>query len=347
MTVAHADYSGWAVGASADGYGTILHTWDNGTTWTRQGNALQLANADLGGVVAVDPLTAWVVGAAEGGYAGIYLTTNGGSTWMRQGSSLTLPDTSLRKVSAVGPLNVWAVGSGAVLHSSDGGATWTNLVPAGYEGTFLQGVFALNSSNVWVTGGTNGACATILHTTDGGQTWTRQDQGFVTNVNHILGVAAADANNVWAVGGLGNYALRSTNGGASWDMVDQGGKYDANELHIVNASNVWVAHDSEVRWTRDAGVTWEGFVTPQYTLGIAVAGDSNAWASVGNPIERKGDIYFTADGGVTWTQQFVAGFAIPELSTISFAVQPVPEPAIFAGLLAGALVWRLARRKAG
>src|SRR3989339_910434 len=76
---------GWAVGETDNGYATILSTTNGGDAWVRQGSAVEVANASLGCVAAVDANTAWTVGMNAWGCSSIYLTTNAGVTWVRQG----------------------------------------------------------------------------------------------------------------------------------------------------------------------------------------------------------------------------------------------------------------------
>ena len=318
-----AEYAGWAVGGIANGYGTILHTSNSGATWERQGAGM-IADGDVAGISALDPSTAWAVGSAVNGYSAIYRTTDGGQSWTRMGSQSNLPTADLFKVNALYAQHVWAVGPGAILHTSDAGTNWVNQVPAGFGGLSFQGIFTPDGTNVWATGAPKDGYATILKSTDAGQSWVRQGGDAVTNVDHLLGVAATDGNHAWAVGGLGNNVLKTTDGGTSWQMMDQGGTYDANELAVITANDVWVAHDSAVRWTHDGGQTWSNHNTATYTLGIAVTDATNAWA-VATGAMGQGIIYHTRDGGTNWEEQTVTGGTPAGLRTVSFASQSVPQ----------------------
>jgi len=322
-----ADYAGWTVGFSAGGYGTILRTTDSGGTWMRQGSG-QIADVGLSGVFTVDPFTAWVVGDTNAGYATIYHTTDGGLTWDRKGSLAQVPNTNLRKVAAFGDNDIWAVGPGTILHSDNGGATWANQIPAGYESASLQGVYTLDGVNVWATGGALDNYATILKSGDGGLSWTRQNVGNVTSADHILGISAVDANTAWAVGGKPNehgyIALHTINGGATWEeQPGVIGVQDANEVCAVNSSVVWAACDGTVYWSTDAGANWNGKSIGPFTLGISAVSPQQAWAVVGGV---QGAIWHTSDGGTTWEEQGIPGERLASLSTVSFASSPVPEP---------------------
>jgi len=331
---AEPSYAGWTVGGPSDGYGTILRSTDSGKTWIRQG-AGQIADVPLFGVFAVDPYTAWVVGAPdENGYGTIYHTTDGGDTWQRKGSSNTgspdyVPDVLFFKVHARGD-DVWIVGTGTILHTSDGGATWTNQVPDEYKDVELQGVFALDHDTVWVTGGFDIAGhGVILKTTDAGSNWTRQGGVDVDNVEHLLGISAADADVAWAVGS--SYSvLKTTDGGTTWtrDPIFSG-LGDINEVYAVSTSIVWVATDNKIFWTTDGGETWgnssdHGLSGDIAFMGISAVSGQKAWTSYNNTPTQSGFIAYTTDGGTSWTKvDRLDGEDLPGLLTISFATQPI------------------------
>ena len=341
-------YAGWTVGASWNGYGTILRSADSGATWSRQGFG-QLANVGLSSVSAVNPNTAWVVGDASDGYDTIYHTSNGGSTWTRMGSAADIPDGGLNKVYALDDGHVWAVGAGTILHTTDGGVTWTNLIPAGYESTHLQGVYALDTTNIWVTGGPNAGYATLLKSSDAGESWSRQSGGDVTNANHLLGISAADAQTAWAVGGTGDryIALRTTDGGTTWNgQAGVIGTYDANEICAVSTAVVWAACDRSLYRSTDGGASWGGHWAGDYTVGISAVNDQEAWAARSL---YNGTIYHTTDGGTDWTQiNQLGGEDLPGLKAVSFASQAIPEPSSVLLIAAGLLILAplVARRRA-
>ena len=344
-------YAGWTVGDSWDDgsgtkYGTILRSIDSGETWTRQG-AGQIADVNMSGVFAVDPYTAWVVGSPDSGYGTIYHTTDGGNTWERKGSSNPasadyVPDVDIQKVHAVGD-DVWAVGGGPgspaiILHTSDGGETWTNHIPAWYEGNDLQGVYVVDSNTVWATGGTRGTgvpedeeYGIILKTIDGGQTWTSYhvDLVDIKEFDFILGISAADADTAWAVGGGGYVLLKTIDGGTNWTQQSNGvgGPGDLNEVYAVNTSRVWVAADTLIYWTTNGGESWENSIDhglPSGALavmGISAVSAQEAW---GSHAFYSGSIYHTTDGGNTWTTiKQLDREDLPGLWNISFATQPI------------------------
>lgn len=333
-----AEYAGWTVGATWDGYGTILRSTDSGVSWTRQGSG-QVADTSLKGVGAVDPRTAWVVGGTDAGYATIYHTTDGGLTWDRKGSAAQVPDTMLVKVATFGDNKIWAVGAGTILHSGDGGVTWTNQIPAGYESVGLQGVSTPDGVNVWVTGEAWNGYATILKSSDGGSSWTRQSGGDVVLLYHVLGISAVDANTVWAIGATVGaqewMVLGSTNGGATWAQQDHGAQ-DGNEVCAVNASTVWAVSDLTIERTSNGGVTWKSSSAQNYTMGISAVDSRQAWAVSTGPF---GAIFHTTDNGSNWVKLTqLDGENLPGLWTVSFSRTAIPEPLSAALLVPGLAV---------
>ena len=238
------------------------------------------------------------------------------------------PLVDLLKGHAVGN-DVWAVGNpGVILHTSNGGATWTNHIPDEYNNIHLQGVYVLDSNTVWVTGGPDkDNHALILKTTNAGLTWIRQSRGDVDDADHILGISAADANTAWAVGG-DHIVLKTTDGGTTWTLkMDHGIWQDMNEVYAVNTSTVWIAYDYDIYWTTDGGLKWDSgsnhglHVDGLAVMAISAVSDQEAWGMHHNTL---GAIYHTSDGGNTWTTiNKLNGADLPSLGNISFATRPI------------------------
>jgi photosystem II stability/assembly factor-like uncharacterized protein len=113
--------TGWAVGSG----GRILKSIDRGATWAAQASG---TTADLSAVNFLDAQTGWATSVIGGQ---ILRTTNGGASW----SIANVGNFVLRDIAFADANNGWAVGSdisnfpisvsSVVLHSSDGGVSWT------------------------------------------------------------------------------------------------------------------------------------------------------------------------------------------------------------------------------
>jgi len=322
LMVSNAGFIGWASGG-VDAEGGVLLATTNGVDWFRQGTG-QFERVDLGGVSSFATGHVWVVGAETGGYGTVFYSADAGVSWVRQGDTNTIPSCDLSKPCSVDDQVVWVVGyNGTVLRTTDGGTTWGDVSITGYTQA-LQGVTAIDAQTAWVSGGSDSALgfAGLFQTTNGGVDWTRQTQGYVTNVDHILGLSAVDAQHIWAIGG-NETILYSTNAGAEWMLKNTGTMKDGNEIYTRGTQDVWTACDSVLIWSHDNGTSWTNHTTSDYTMDISVPDGTNIWAVRGN--YDGGEIYYSPDGGVTWITQFDhAGYV--SLFKLSMQWRPEPEP---------------------
>jgi len=309
--------TGWAVGSSAEGYGTIINTQDGEDTWVRQGSPETVPDVFIDDVVAVDHHRAWVVGGSSGGYATILHTTNGGQTWVRQGTVSNIPDVELMGVSAADREVAWSVGgSGVVLNTTDEGETWVQQAEGEFPDAAFQRVSACDRNNVWAVGiGPNSEPAVIIHTSNGGQTWVRQGENDLPPaVFGLIDVQAVNPNTVWAVGVA--YSIWMTqDGGQSWiDKSPPGGPLHVNGICALNDRIAWAAVDSHnILFTYDSGETWTNQASPASVdvsvssayMGVTAMDENTAWiVGIANPSSgRKGVIVHTIDGGNRWVEQ--------------------------------------------
>ncbi len=136
----------------------------------------------------------------------------------------------LGHVAFVSATEGWTTSSGGrLLHTTDGGATWSSLNPEpGQSLRFLDGpgpgLSFIGASNGWVIGvrGTmeEPGGAAIFSTTNGGASWTQTN---VPASNYGIGIQFVDADNGWALTGAGTFptsitgaVVRSTDGGGTW-----------------------------------------------------------------------------------------------------------------------------------
>ncbi len=149
----------------------------------------------------------------------VLLTRNAGRTWRTVQSGL---QTGIRGISfAPGGKVGWAIGGDGrylrnggwgmfadpvILHTVDGGKTWTRQkVPAGRTGS-LTDVWAVSSKEAWISSmvgyaRTNASSALpwLLQTTDGGKTW-RNRQKHIVSVRQLFFLKSGCG---WAFGGQG------------------------------------------------------------------------------------------------------------------------------------------------
>jgi photosystem II stability/assembly factor-like uncharacterized protein len=236
----------------------------------------------------------------------------------------------------------WAAGMGeqegqtigAILHTTDGGATWQEQLST--PGVEYFGVKAVDARNAWVTG-TPGR---ILRTRDGGQQWEQQSLPSGVPVDLMMGaITAVDGQHAWTSGIAPDktvYRMHTTDG-ATWQVtpVDSSlpitlpfqdmSAADASHVYAVGtlqapgndrAAGVVGFFDGQ-KWTRQgAGV----FKNIDGSTGIALIGvnalnASTAWVVGGG----ETPVYKTIDGGATWFTDNQAYITFGDSNTIVMA----------------------------
>lgn len=188
---------GTAVGGGGAGGLAVMKTTNGGTNWQTV-----FSGTPYNEFVAVsyaDSLNVWAVTLWDGM---IYHSQNEGTTWTRQDSGRYYHQDVFFTNSQKG----WVVGElGVILHTSDGGFTWTNQA-IDTTGIYRR-VFFVDSLTGWIVGWGG----TIIHTTNGGLTWERQQSGTTLR---LWGVHFIDAQTGWVVGQDG-LVLHTTTGGVT------------------------------------------------------------------------------------------------------------------------------------
>ena len=213
--------------------------------------------------------------------------------------------------------DVWAVGT-ADQSSTTGlyqtltehwnGTSWSVVKSpdVGIYSNYLYGVTAISSSNVWAVGyyfPTIGIPDTLIEHWNG-SVWSvvkspNPSPPGIYQSNYLYGVAAASANDIWAVGQYANSSgvevpLVEHWNGSAWSVVKSpspGGSYNIlQSVAVVSSNDVWAvgfyytSHDQALaeHWN---GTSWSivqtpslGFEVHNWFKGVTVVSSSNVWA---------------------------------------------------------------------
>jgi photosystem II stability/assembly factor-like uncharacterized protein len=158
----------------------------------------------------------------------------------------------------------WAAGGkGALLRTSDGGATWE---AAGRPTTdTLRDVFFRDAETGWLVcqrpdfgpSQEGEPLSYLLKTADGGATWSRVEVSRGADANlKLTGVRFADAEHGWAYGEMG--ALFATrDGGATWARQSAPTRHLLLGANFLDARTGWLAGGGlTVLKTTDGGESW-------------------------------------------------------------------------------------------
>jgi photosystem II stability/assembly factor-like uncharacterized protein len=183
---------------------------------------------------------------------------------------------------------------GAIVATTDGGATWTNQAPG--TTAILNGVSSVGTSQAWAVG--DGGH--ILATADGGSTWTAQTSGTAVDLNDVV---FTDALRGWAVGRDGTIRV-TANGGATWTGQVSGTTDSLHQASFPDATHGWIVtapypqgQPSSIIATGNGGVTWStqlSGVNDEITA-VSFPDATHGWA-----VTFDGTLYSTSDGGATW-----------------------------------------------
>ncbi len=226
--------------------------------------------------------------------------------------------------------NGWVVGNvglEGLLHTTDGGRSWTAQDgPAG--GYSLNDLEFVDGQQGWAVG----AGGAILHTSDGA-TWRPQDSG---TGRSLTALSFADAWHGWAGDDVG-YLHRTTDGGATWAGLGRVAPGAIEALEFLDATTGWLGavgpdgYHTDLYKTTDGGASWQesGLLMEGSTRDLFFLDAQHGWFLVsiasgpwwGVP---SAGVYRTTDGGSSW--QYLAGggtapsriqFVTPDLGWIA------------------------------
>ena len=250
--------NGWAVGTSEtfrnlnqaqasnrDNLGAILHTKDGGKNWVDQGsNLYDQWDLEFFSVKFLNSKEGWALATKRFPSRNIFLahTIDSGEHW-------NWVDTGISGTIAVGYAlvqgdleiidrnNIWATGGlGLVIHSQDGGATWTRQnLSCGYPNCPLR-CFALafqDNRSGWLAG------EKLFYTRDVGGNW---DPSNLDEEGDIQDIQFLDHQNGRLVGEKGLFKMTS-DGGNSWQDVFSGIPVNLRGLFFLNSQQGWTVGD--------------------------------------------------------------------------------------------------------
>ncbi len=203
--------------------------------------------------------------------------------------------------------NGWVVGgNGAVMRTSNGGASWVSQGNPLRTTPFLGLSIAFTDAMTGVIAMNNGS---MLRSTDGGFTWDLLPRsGYALRMLRV-----APDGSLWGCGSVGVIA-RSTNGGASWTTMNSGVTTVLYDITFPDASTVIAAGGAGVILrSTDGGQQWNSVTAPLSTDIISM---DFADANHGLAVQLPKYLLRTTDGGQSWSD---TSFAVNEFTQVRFA----------------------------
>lgn len=192
--------------------------------------------------------------------------------------------------------------SAAVVHTEDGGANWTKSAITSLSiGTDATAIAAVGNYIVVISQGDEAYhYADIDNLLAGTEVWTRVTSGFNTGNGPTDIYAFGDE--AWIVG-LGGYIYKLSNVGSAVTVQSAGDQTteNLNEIQGLRDYFLLIVGDSNVVLrSTDRGTTWESVTGPSAGVNLNTGAPTaqQVW-QIGN---ANGEIWYTIDGGVNWTE---------------------------------------------
>ena len=333
---------GWAISEEAGDTGTgqvryaVLHTSDGGTGWSVQWG---------GGPVTSSSAPELWFGDAKNGFAlagGTLLkTADGGAHWsaVPLGAGNPAPQHMAFADAETGWLTAGQGNTLFVLHTADGGKSWTRQFQKQYEDGPIgsAGIDFLNAEEGWfLTSDLATWEGELYHTADGGAAW--QAVGKIKCVRPTPeGLDFVDSQTGWipldvGAGPVAGGLSVTRDGGKTFQVLGQSPApvYDqsqkitsAREVGFVTAQQGWAVgsdlnHGDYLLKTEDGGGTWEQvYPAPEPTEDLSFA-DAKTGFGLGE-LSDPGAILKAEDGGKSWTAvaSFTGKYVTYRLSFVS------------------------------
>jgi photosystem II stability/assembly factor-like uncharacterized protein len=245
--------------ATGDG---MLRTRNGGASWVPIDRGLSNLTIATLAVAATAPPTLYVLDFGND----LFVSANDGRRWTRNPLPPAAKQQGLGGFAVVPerPEHILLGAGSSLFQSHDGGATWDagTLVIPDDDSLLLSAAVAPSAPATIYAGGMLTLLIPFTSTpeawksADGGTTWNAM--GFIGGRVSALAVDPADANTVYACGGLyGDFLARTVDGGATWTQTVAGGSAVATAAQLpgfVAAGGAGVPHPVAV--SEDRGATW-------------------------------------------------------------------------------------------
>jgi photosystem II stability/assembly factor-like uncharacterized protein len=302
------------------GSGTIQRTTDGAVSWTQVASV----SVPLNGIARADATTMYAVGNA----LTVLKSTDSGATWAAEPVT-GVPAGDLTSISTAGPkvaLIATATGN-QVLRTTDGGSTFTSVVPSSdvtHAVAFATAVSAITvgaygSAQVSSDGGANwsivgsrihgpfrvlravsslaayagGDEGVLARTVDGGQSWANVSP---PTSARVVAIAAPRADTVFVLAADGSLQ-RSDNGGASYRILDTGTAVLPRAMVALDSNHVLLVGPAGVRRSTDGGERFQAVAAPILQKALLTGAERVGGAVLAYGPKR---LVVSKDGGATW-----------------------------------------------
>lgn len=231
-------------------------------------------------------------GWAAGEKGAILKTTSGGNTWTPQYAG-TVSDIHALQFSD--SLHGWVGAESDLFKTTNSGQSWTIIYRfPGYNITAL----AMRDNDTGVVAVSNGFTGSLLYKTiDGGTNWTQLPASISTD---ILDLAYTPNGIILAAGTVGTLLI-GTSGGTNWASASAGTSDDFTDISAASNTTFYACTMNGIYKSTNSGSSFSSIGNPGSGSGLMVTSVDFANVNSGVAGMDQGYLYYTSDGGVSWT----------------------------------------------
>lgn len=285
----------------------VYYSTNGGVSWS---SSSYIQNAQIYGI-APHPTDPSIVHAAAYRYNGstwvlcAMKSTNGGATWSYMDLNSVQTYVTDMAIATTDPNLLFISGysyTGSsyvplLYRSTDAGATWSNVTPAGASSDYYGNSVAVSPVDADIV--LFGTLYGLHRSTDGGSTWTKVSTNY-----YFYGISFSPANPDYVYAGYYQTVYRSTNAGLTWSYSGTGlapAYYQYIAPHLTSATTVYAGCPVGFYRSTDGGVSWvcddDGLVIGRIACwGVAPSQPSRIY------MQMLGmGVWRTTDNGQNWT----------------------------------------------
>ncbi len=251
----------------------------------------------------------------EGGSYEVYRSTDGGESWLLAQMPHEDERSPWRTLSMDQTGQIMLAGNEGHLYlSKDTGESWQEVLEGQTNGRWGSSDMSADG-RIMLAGTWSGG--RLYLSSDFGETWN-ETQPLGDTQTWWMTASVSEGAELLIAGEGGNGLFRSTDAGASWTPIEIAGNFSW-EVSCLSSdgAKVMVASDRDVDHvylSNDAGLSWQAVVVDSSieenplwsTCSMSADGQSIIMAGSGYSIEGSeavlGRVYFSADGGQTWSE---------------------------------------------
>lgn len=229
--------------------GRLLESTDGGDTWNDIMDRVPASIPGICGLSAPTPEVIYGVGIwSVPGY--VIRSEDAGQTWTY--TNMSAHARALVDVHFVSPLEGFASGmadvasgGGVLLHTSDGGNTWTELYRTEVTGEYIWKIQSPDGQHFFasIDGNPSTGNTRFLSSSDAGATWTERVAS--TDYHYVQAIGFITPYHGW-IGG-NNSLLETLDGGETWSQTFLSNGY--NRFFKVNDSTAYLSSFQVHRWS--------------------------------------------------------------------------------------------------